>query len=91
MGENLFPVIVCSVSVCLQTVAVFLSAGTSNLEHEKGGQKMDKWEECCELVEHVFGEKPESPEELVQIMICMADAIVDVRNGERKPQSTLRS
>jgi hypothetical protein len=51
----------------------------------------DKWEECCELVEHVFGEKPESPEELVQIMICMADAIEDLRSGERKPQSTLRS
>jgi hypothetical protein len=73
-------------------MAVFLPAGTFNLESKQGGNRMnDKWEECCELVEHVFGEKPESPEELVQIMICMADAIEDLRSGERKPQNTLRS
>lgn len=39
----------------------------------------DQWEECQELVEHVFGEKPATPLELVQIMICMSDQILEAR------------
>ena len=51
---------------------------------------MDKWEECCELVEHVFGEKPETPLELVQMMIAMADIIVDLRQ-EKNPSQKLQA
>ena len=40
---------------------------------------MTEWEECQEMVEQVFGEKPETPKELVEIMICMADMITDMK------------
>lgn len=40
---------------------------------------MTEWEECQERVEEVFGQKPESPQELVNIMIYMADLIIDSR------------
>ncbi|MBR3349025.1 MAG: hypothetical protein IKG55_02980 [Solobacterium sp.] len=46
----------------------------------------DQWEECQELVEHVFGEKPETPLELVQIMIAMSDLVLEAR-GERSSAS----
>lgn len=54
---------------------------------------MDKWEECQDLIEHIFGEKPESPMELVQIMICMADKIVDleIEKGERSNSQKLQA
>lgn len=42
---------------------------------------MTEWERMQELVEEVFGEKPESPDELIGIMICMADIITDCREG----------
>ena len=47
-----------------------------------------RWEECQELIEQVFGEKPESPLELVQIMICMSDRILEAEQAgkQRKPK-----
>lgn len=47
---------------------------------------MDKWEECQEMVEAYFGEKPDSPKELVEIMIHMADIICDLREGKEPKQ-----
>lgn len=53
---------------------------------------MDKWEECQEYVEAYFGEKPESPRELIGIMIHMADMICDLRKGKKTEQTAeLRS
>ena len=52
---------------------------------------MDKWEECQELVEAYFGEKPDSPDELVKVMICMADMITDLKAGKKANQQALKS
>ncbi len=52
---------------------------------------MDKWEECQELVEAYFGEKPDSPDELVKIMICMADMVADLKSGKKSDQQALKS
>lgn len=41
----------------------------------------DQWQECQELVEQVFGEKPETPLELVQIMICMSDMLLEAKGA----------
>lgn len=38
---------------------------------------MDKWEECQELVKEVFGKKPETPQELVKLMIAMAEIALE--------------
>jgi len=37
----------------------------------------DQWIEFQQLVEEVFGEKPESPEEAVGIMMTMSDMIIE--------------
>ena len=50
-------------------------------------EKMDKWEECQEYVEAYFGEKSESPKELIAIMISMADMICDLREGKEPKQA----
>lgn len=47
---------------------------------------MNEWEECQDIVEQMFGERPETPMELVQIMVCMADTILDLRNGSEHSQ-----
>lgn len=49
---------------------------------------MDKWEECQDMVEQMFGEKPETPMELVQIMVCMADTILDLRQGRKESEAS---
>ena len=38
---------------------------------------MDKWEECQELVQQYFGKKPETPQELVKLMIAMAEIALE--------------
>ena len=49
---------------------------------------MDKWEECQEMVKEVFGEKPETPRELVEIMIAMADMALGYSD---KPKQSILS
>ena len=38
---------------------------------------MDKWVQLQDMVEDVFGKRPDSPEMLVEYMIVMADMIID--------------
>ena len=38
---------------------------------------MDKWEECQELVQKYFGKRPETPRELVELMIAMAEIALE--------------
>lgn len=38
---------------------------------------MDKWTRMQDLVEDVFGKRPESPEMLLEYMILMADMLID--------------
>lgn len=40
---------------------------------------MDKWTRAQDLVEDVFGKRPDSPEMLVEYMIVMADMIIEAR------------
>ena len=41
---------------------------------------MDKWLRTQDLVEDVFGKRPETPEMLVEYMIVMADMILETRD-----------
>lgn len=41
---------------------------------------MDKWLRTQDLVEDVFGKRPETPEMLVEYMIVMADMILESRD-----------
>lgn len=56
---------------------------------------MDKWIKTQDLVEDVFGKRPETPEMLIEYMIIMADMIIDTRdyndyNPKPHPQMSIR-
>lgn len=56
---------------------------------------MDKWIRTQDLVEDVFGKRPETPEMLIEYMIIMADMIIDDRdyndyNPKPHPQMSIR-
>ena len=44
----------------------------------------DQWTECQDLVEEVFGKRPESPDSLVQCMMIMADMILENRENKKE-------
>jgi hypothetical protein len=57
---------------------IFRTDECGTLTVEKGRKKMnDQWIEFQQLVEEVFREKPESPEEAVGIMMTMSDMIIE--------------
>lgn len=47
---------------------------------------MDKWTRTQDLVEDVFGKRPESPEALIEYMIVMADMIIESREFSETPR-----
>ena len=49
---------------------------------------MDKWTRTQELVEDVFGKRPESPEALLEYMIVMADMLIESRDYSDSPGKT---
>lgn len=54
---------------------------------------MDKWTRTQDLVEDVFGKRPDSPEMLIEYMIVMADMIIEekeIHDHTHKPHYTLR-
>lgn len=49
---------------------------------------MDKWTRTQDLVEELFGKRPDSPEMLVEYMRIMADMIIEEKEiGEHKQAS----
>ncbi len=48
---------------------------------------MDKWVQLQDMVEDVFGKRPDSPEMLVEYMIVMADMIIDSNQDGRTHMS----
>ncbi len=47
---------------------------------------MDKWIRTQDLVEDVFGRRPETPEMLIEYMIVMADMILENSDYSDIPQ-----
>ena len=47
---------------------------------------MDKWIRTQDLVEDVFGKRPETPEMLIEYMIVMADMIIESREFSETPR-----
>ena len=48
---------------------------------------MDKWTHMQDLVEDVFGKRPESPEMLLEYMILMADMLIEHNTAARRQPS----
>ena len=44
----------------------------------------DQWTVCQDLVEEVFGKRPDSPDSLVQCMMIMADMILENRTDKKE-------
>ncbi|MBR3348732.1 MAG: hypothetical protein IKG55_01500 [Solobacterium sp.] len=49
---------------------------------------MDKWTRTQDLVEDVFGKRPESPEALIEYMIVMADMLIESNEYSDSPRKT---
>lgn len=50
----------------------------------------DRWEECQELIEYYFGDRPETPQELIEIMTAMADMVLEAQ-GKLKTDRKMMS